>query len=91
MRHLRICAHLPKIFWNSTVYSRPGPQLRRRCRGRGHAVQTALGLEPAYEDLDWSGLDYPKERFIQVMAADKAKWDTTGGTHTWRTWATAWV
>ena len=45
-----------------------------RCRGRGHAVQTALGLEPAYEDLDWSGIDYPKERFTQVMAADKAKW-----------------
>jgi phosphoenolpyruvate carboxykinase (GTP) len=45
-----------------------------RCRGRGRAVQTPLGLEPAYEDLDWSGLDYSKERFIQVMVADKAKW-----------------
>jgi len=45
-----------------------------RCRGRGRAVQTALGLEPAYEDLDWNGLDYPKERFAEVMAADKAKW-----------------
>ena len=45
-----------------------------RCRGRGRAVQTPLGLEPAYEDLDWSGIDYSKERFTQVMVADKAKW-----------------
>ncbi len=45
-----------------------------RSRGRGRAVQTPLGLEPAYEDLDWSGLDYSKERFTQVMVADKAKW-----------------
>jgi len=45
-----------------------------RCRGRGRAVQTPLGLEPAYEDLNWSGLDFPKAQFEQVMKADKAKW-----------------
>ena len=31
-----------------------------RCHGRGHAVQTPLGLEPAYEDLDWSGHRLPE-------------------------------
>jgi phosphoenolpyruvate carboxykinase (GTP) len=45
-----------------------------RCRGRGGAVQTALGLEPAYEDLNWTGLDFSKERYEQVMKADKSKW-----------------
>src|SRR5437867_983592 len=29
-----------------------------RCSGQAHAVQTALGLQPAYDDLDWRGLNY---------------------------------
>ena len=48
--------------------------LRRRtcgcCSGSSSAAAAAatrcrprLGLEPAYEDLNWSGLDFPKERF----------------------------
>ncbi|MBK7742292.1 MAG: phosphoenolpyruvate carboxykinase (GTP) [Betaproteobacteria bacterium] len=45
-----------------------------RCRGRGGAVQTPLGLEPAYEHLNWAGLDYPKDRFDAVMAADRQRW-----------------
>jgi phosphoenolpyruvate carboxykinase (GTP) len=45
-----------------------------RCQGRGNAVETALGLEPAYGDLDWTGLDFPAERFAQVMKVDKAMW-----------------
>ena len=39
-----------------------------------HAVETALGLEPAYGDLNWAGLDFPPERFAQVMRVDKAMW-----------------
>ena len=45
-----------------------------RCRGRGHAVETALGLEPAYADLNWSGLDFSPDRFAQVMRVDRAMW-----------------
>jgi len=45
-----------------------------RCHGRGHAVETPLGLEPAYEDLNWTGLDFPKERFSQVMKVDYSLW-----------------
>ncbi|MEO8674169.1 MAG: phosphoenolpyruvate carboxykinase (GTP) [Casimicrobiaceae bacterium] len=45
-----------------------------RCRGRGHAVETPLGLEPAYGDLNWTGLEYPPERFAQVMRTDKTLW-----------------
>ena len=45
-----------------------------RCHGRGHAVDTALGLEPAYGDLNWAGLEFPPERFAQVMRIDKALW-----------------
>jgi phosphoenolpyruvate carboxykinase (GTP) len=45
-----------------------------RCRGHGHAEQTALGLEPAYDDLTWAGLDFSPERFAQVMKVDRALW-----------------
>jgi phosphoenolpyruvate carboxykinase (GTP) len=45
-----------------------------RCRGRGHAVETPLGMEPAYTDLNWTGLEYPPERFAQVMRVDKPLW-----------------
>jgi len=45
-----------------------------RCRGRGRADDTALGLEPAYGDLNWTGLDFPADRFAQVMKVDSAMW-----------------
>jgi phosphoenolpyruvate carboxykinase (GTP) len=45
-----------------------------RCHGRGHGVETALGLEPAYADLNWSGLDFSPERFENVMRIDRAMW-----------------
>jgi len=45
-----------------------------RCHGRGHAVETALGLEPTYGDLNWAGLEFPPERFAQVMKVDRALW-----------------
>ena len=45
-----------------------------RCRGRGHAVETPLGMEPAYSDLNWTGLEFPPERFAQVMRVDKKLW-----------------
>jgi phosphoenolpyruvate carboxykinase (GTP) len=45
-----------------------------RSHGRGHAVETPLGLEPAYGDLYWAGLDFPPERFAQVMRVDAASW-----------------
>jgi len=45
-----------------------------RCRGRGHAVDTPLGKEPAYDDLNWKGLEFPPARFAQVMQVDKTLW-----------------
>jgi phosphoenolpyruvate carboxykinase (GTP) len=45
-----------------------------RSRGRGHAIETPLGLEPAYGDLNWTGLDFSPERFAQVMRVDEASW-----------------
>jgi phosphoenolpyruvate carboxykinase (GTP) len=45
-----------------------------RCRGRAHAKQTPLGLGPDYEDLNWTGLEFARARFEQVMSVDPALW-----------------
>jgi phosphoenolpyruvate carboxykinase (GTP) len=45
-----------------------------RCRSSAHAVQTALGWQPEYDDLDWRGLDFGAERFGQVMGFEREMW-----------------
>ncbi len=45
-----------------------------RVRGRAAALESAIGWVPAYEDLEWSGLDFSKEQFEQVMALDREAW-----------------
>jgi phosphoenolpyruvate carboxykinase (GTP) len=52
-----------------------------RSHGRGHAAETPLGLEPAYGDLNWTGLDYPPARFAQVMKVDYASWGVELAAH----------
>jgi len=43
-----------------------------RVRGRGRAVESPIGWMPHYTDLPWDGLDFPKEKFDQIMTIDKA-------------------
>ncbi|TMH31153.1 MAG: phosphoenolpyruvate carboxykinase (GTP) [Betaproteobacteria bacterium] len=45
-----------------------------RCRGRVQALSTPLGWQPRYSDLDWRGLDFPPERFDEVMRVDRGRW-----------------
>jgi phosphoenolpyruvate carboxykinase (GTP) len=52
-----------------------------RCRGRGHAVETALGLQPEYRDLEWRGLDFGAARFGEVMRFDRACWQRELASH----------
>ncbi len=52
-----------------------------RCRGHAHAVETALGYEPAYADLNWTGLDFPPEKFAQMMKVDGAMWQREFAAH----------
>ncbi len=44
-----------------------------RVRHTANAVECPLGLMPEYEDLDWRGLDYPQEKFVELMTVDKAE------------------
>ncbi len=82
-------AHPPKIFsvnWFRTddrgkfVWPGFGQNMRvlawivDRSHGRAGAQETALGYEPDYRDVNWTGLDFAPERFAQVMRVDVARW-----------------
>jgi phosphoenolpyruvate carboxykinase (GTP) len=45
-----------------------------RARSSAHRVETPLGFMPAYEDIDWNGLDFTKEQFDAVMSIDTELW-----------------
>jgi phosphoenolpyruvate carboxykinase (GTP) len=46
-----------------------------RTQGQAHAAQSPLGWMPAYEDLDWQGLeDVTREQFDKLMHVDTDLW-----------------
>ncbi len=45
-----------------------------RIDGSSAGTETALGYMPEYTDMDWTGLDYSKEQFKNVMSIDSEKW-----------------
>ncbi len=47
-----------------------------RGHGRALANETPIGWMPNYEDIEWQGLDYPKEKFEELQAFDRAAWRT---------------
>jgi phosphoenolpyruvate carboxykinase (GTP) len=44
-----------------------------RANGRAFAKESPLGWLPRYEDIDWRGLDYPKEKWDELMAFDRPR------------------
>lgn len=45
-----------------------------RARGRALACETPIGWVPHYEDIEWSGLDFPKEKFEELQEFDREAW-----------------
>jgi phosphoenolpyruvate carboxykinase (GTP) len=45
-----------------------------RARGRALGRETPIGWMPRYEDLDWSGMDFTKERFDALQSFDRGAW-----------------
>ena len=45
-----------------------------RARGRALGRETPIGWVPHYEDLDWTDLDFPREKFDQLQTVDRAAW-----------------
>ncbi|MEO5697704.1 MAG: phosphoenolpyruvate carboxykinase domain-containing protein, partial [Burkholderiaceae bacterium] len=47
-----------------------------RVEGAARGEENAFGTTPSYADLDWSGLDFSRERFDQVTSLDSDAWQT---------------
>jgi phosphoenolpyruvate carboxykinase (GTP) len=45
-----------------------------RIEGRGAGAEHLLGVTPRYEDLDWTGLAFPREDYEQIAAVDAVQW-----------------
>uniref|UniRef100_A0A0A9W7T1 Phosphoenolpyruvate carboxykinase [GTP] n=1 Tax=Lygus hesperus TaxID=30085 RepID=A0A0A9W7T1_LYGHE len=51
----------------------------QRVNGQAHGVETAIGIIPRYEDIDWNGLNYTREQFNELMElnGESIKYKTT--------------
>ncbi len=45
-----------------------------RARGRAVGQETPIGWVPAYGDIDWTGLDFSRAQWDEVMAVDRKLW-----------------
>ena len=45
-----------------------------RTKGRALAKETPIGWMPRYEDMEWNGLDFSKEKFDQLQKFDRDAW-----------------
>jgi phosphoenolpyruvate carboxykinase (GTP) len=45
-----------------------------RARGRALGKETPIGWVPRYDDIEWRGLDFPREKFERLQAVDRAAW-----------------
>jgi phosphoenolpyruvate carboxykinase (GTP) len=42
-----------------------------RVHGRGYAVESPIGWMPRHADIEWNGLDFPADRFYDLMAVSR--------------------
>ncbi|MBP9837521.1 MAG: phosphoenolpyruvate carboxykinase (GTP) [Proteobacteria bacterium] len=45
-----------------------------RVSGGAFAIECPIGWMPRYEDLDWNGIEFPQEKFHQLMSIDRENW-----------------
>jgi phosphoenolpyruvate carboxykinase (GTP) len=45
-----------------------------RVRGRVAAAESAIGWLPLFEDFEWSGLDFNREKFFALQEINRAEW-----------------
>ena len=45
-----------------------------RVQGRTHGRETPIGWVPRYEDIDWSGLEFSRKVFDELMEVDSMAW-----------------
>jgi phosphoenolpyruvate carboxykinase (GTP) len=52
-----------------------------RVHGRSYAIESPLGWVPKYEALDWTGFDFSREQFTDVMSIDREAWKSEIASH----------
>ncbi|MCO5121393.1 MAG: phosphoenolpyruvate carboxykinase (GTP) [Burkholderiaceae bacterium] len=45
-----------------------------RIEGRAGGAENVFGVSPRYEDLNWTGLDFPLELYEKIASIDRAAW-----------------
>jgi phosphoenolpyruvate carboxykinase (GTP) len=45
-----------------------------RVQGQALAMETPIGWMPRWDDIDWTGLSFPKERFEELQSVDRDAW-----------------
>ena len=45
-----------------------------RARGRALGRETPIGWVPRYDDIDWNGFDFPRDKFDVLQAFDRTAW-----------------
>jgi phosphoenolpyruvate carboxykinase (GTP) len=45
-----------------------------RAHGRTLGKETPIGWSPHYDDIDWTGMDFPQEKFDELQAFDHSAW-----------------
>ncbi len=45
-----------------------------RANGRAYSVENPIGRVPRYEDIDWRGLEFSREKFRELMNVDREIW-----------------
>jgi phosphoenolpyruvate carboxykinase (GTP) len=45
-----------------------------RSRGRALGQETPIGWVPRYQDIEWEGLNFPKEKFDELQSFDRSSW-----------------
>jgi phosphoenolpyruvate carboxykinase (GTP) len=45
-----------------------------RVHGRAIGRETPIGWMPGYEEIEWTGLDFPREKFEQLQSFDRMAW-----------------
>ncbi len=45
-----------------------------RVHSRAGGQETPIGWMPRYEDMDWNGLEFPRDRFAQLQDFDRRAW-----------------
>ncbi|WP_353063352.1 phosphoenolpyruvate carboxykinase (GTP) [Tunturibacter psychrotolerans] len=45
-----------------------------RVRGRAQGKETPIGWTPHFDDMNWKGLDFPRETFETLQTVDRAQW-----------------